>query len=111
MAGDPKFEGSQVVPEFDYARYAELLGLHGIRVDRPEDVGPAWDRALAADRPTLLDVHTDPEVPPLPPHIEPEQARAYLSALVKRDPGASRMFVATMKEWWDGMFPPSGDRR
>ncbi|HWH73023.1 MAG TPA: thiamine pyrophosphate-dependent enzyme, partial [Methylibium sp.] len=111
LAGDPKFEGSQVLPEFDYARYAQMLGLHGVRVDRPEDVGRAWDQALAADRPVLLDVHTDPEVPPLPPHIKPDQAKAYLSALVKRDPGASRMFVATMKEWWDGLFPPSGEGR
>lgn len=108
LAGDPKFDGSQVLPDFPYARYAQLLGLQGIRVDRPEDVGPAWERALASDVPTVLEMVTDPDVPPLPPHIKPEQAKAYLSALIKRDPAALRMVVATAKEWWDGLFPPSG---
>src|SRR5690606_5886268 len=55
MAGDPKFEDSQVVPDFPYAEYARLLGLHGIRVDHPEQVASAWDEALAADRPVVLE--------------------------------------------------------
>ena len=76
MEGDPKFEGSQDLPDFPYARYAELLGLKGIRVDTPERVGPAWDDALAADRPVVYEAITDPEVPPLPPHITIEQAKA-----------------------------------
>ena len=59
-----------------YHRFAELIGLKGIYVDRPERVGPAWDEALAADRPVVLKVKTDPEVPPLPPHITFEQAHA-----------------------------------
>ncbi len=107
MAGDPKFEGSQAVPPFAYARYAELLGLGGIRIDRADDVASGWERALSARQPTLIEFVTDPEVPPLPPHIEPKQAKAFLSAMVNRDPAATRMFVGSMKEWWDGLFPPS----
>jgi pyruvate dehydrogenase (quinone) len=106
MQGDPKFEPSQVVPDFPYARYAELLGLRGIRVDKPEDIAPAWERALASDRPAVLEMVTDPNVPPLPPHITFEQARAYLSALINRDPDSLRMVTASAKEWWDGVFPP-----
>src|SRR3954468_23175953 len=87
MNGDPKLEASQVLPAFDYAAYARLIGLEGIRVERPEDVGPAWDAALAAGRPALLDVVTDPEVPPLPPHIRFEQAKEMASALRHGDPG------------------------
>lgn len=64
MEGDPKFEPSQVVPDFPYAEYARLLGLGGIRVDRPEEIGRAWDQALGADRPTVLEMITDPNVPP-----------------------------------------------
>ena len=105
MQGDPKFEPSQVVPDFPYARYAELLGLHGIRVDKPEEIGPAWERALAADRPAVVEMVTDPNVPPLPPHITFEQARSYLSALINRDPDSLRMVAASAKEWWDGVFP------
>jgi pyruvate dehydrogenase (quinone) len=105
MQGDPKFEPSQGVPEFPYADYARLIGLGGIRVERPDDIGPAWERALSADRPTLIEMVTDPNVPPLPPHISFDQAKAYLSALIKRDPDSLRMVVASAKEWWDGIRP------
>src|SRR4051795_2211117 len=64
LAGDPKLEASQVLPDFPYARYAELLGLGGIRVDDPEQIGDAWDEALAAGTPVVLEAVTDPEVPP-----------------------------------------------
>src|SRR2546430_1863116 len=66
MEGDPKYAASQDVPEFAYARYAELIGLEGVRVERAQEIGAAWDRALAAGRPTVLEMVTDPNVPPLP---------------------------------------------
>ena len=91
MSGDPKLDASQVLPDFDYAGYARLLGLHGVRVDRPEDVGGAWDEALAAGRPALIEFVTDPEVPPLPPHISFEQAKAFAHTLAKGDPAGLRM--------------------
>jgi pyruvate dehydrogenase (quinone) len=90
LSGDPKLDVSQVLPDFDYAGYARLLGLHGVRVDRPEEVGPAWDGALRAGRPALLEFVTDPEVPPLPPHIRFEQAKELLSAIRAGDPAAPR---------------------
>jgi pyruvate dehydrogenase (quinone) len=67
MEGDPRFDASQSLPDFPYAGYAELLGLTGIRVEDPAALGDAWDRALAADRPVVLEVRTDPDVPLLPP--------------------------------------------
>ena len=106
LGGDRKFEDSQVLPPFPYADYARMLGLGSIRVDDPEQVGPAWEQALAADRPTLLQMVTDPDVPPLPPKSSAKQARNYLAALAKRDPDARATVIATAKEWWDGMFPP-----
>ncbi|HYD80285.1 MAG TPA: thiamine pyrophosphate-requiring protein [Paucimonas sp.] len=106
MQGDPKFEASQNVPDFPYAAYADLIGLHGIRVERPEDIGPAWDKALTAQVPTVVEMVTDPDVPPLPPHITGKQARAYFSALLHGDPDAIGIVIASAKDWWDGMFPP-----
>jgi pyruvate dehydrogenase (quinone) len=91
MEGDPKFEGSQDLPDFPYARYAELVGLKGIRVETPAQIAPAWDEALAADRPVVYEAITDPEVPPLPPHITVEQARALTSALLSGDPNAGQI--------------------
>lgn len=100
MEGDPKFPGSQDVPDFPYARYGQMLGLQGIRVDRAEDIGAAWDAALSADRPTVLEMVTDPNVPPLPPHITYQQAKAYLSALIKGDPDAIEIVKASVKQEW-----------
>ena len=84
--GRPEVRGSQDLPDFPYARYAELLGLDGIRVETPDQVAPAWDEALAADRPVVIEAVTDPEVPPLPPHITIEQAKALSSALLRGRP-------------------------
>jgi pyruvate dehydrogenase (quinone) len=98
MEGDPKFEGSQDLPDFPYASYAELLGLKGIRVDSPEQVGPAWDEALAADRPVVFEAVTDPEVPPLPPHITIEQAKALTSALLAGDPNAGQIVRQSFRQ-------------
>jgi pyruvate dehydrogenase (quinone) len=88
LSGDPKFPGTQDIPDFPFAQYAELLGFEGIRLDSPEEIGGAWDRALAAGRPALIEAYVDPNVPPLPPHIRFDQAKAYMSALLKGDPDA-----------------------
>lgn len=85
IEGDPKFEASQSLPDFPYARYAELVGLKGIRVDDPADIGTAWDDALSSDRPTVLEAITDPDVPPIPPHVTLEQARNFMSAVLHGD--------------------------
>jgi pyruvate dehydrogenase (quinone) len=97
LAGDPKLEASQVIPDFPYARYAELLGLKGIRVDAPDQVAPGWEAALAADGPVVYEAVTDPEVPPLPPHIELEQAKKLASALARRDPAAGEIVRQALK--------------
>ncbi len=98
MEGDPKYEGSQDLPDFPYARYAELVGLKGIKVDDPDLVGRAWEEALAADRPVVLEAMTDPEVPPLPPHITFEQAERFMKAIMRRDPNARAMIRQSFAE-------------
>jgi pyruvate dehydrogenase (quinone) len=96
MSGDPRLAVSQSLPDFPYARYAELIGLKGIRVDAPEQVGPAWDEALAAGTPVLLEAITDPEVPPLPPHITFEQAQKMAHAL-PGDPARGQIMRQAIK--------------
>ncbi|HET8702021.1 MAG TPA: thiamine pyrophosphate-requiring protein [Nitrococcus sp.] len=105
MAGDPKYEASQDIPDFPYASYAELLGLRGIKVDEPDAVGGAWDRALRTDRPVVLEAVTDPNVPPMPPHIRAEQAKAYMSALLHGDPDAMGIIKATAKDFVKTFVP------
>ncbi|HEV2134433.1 MAG TPA: thiamine pyrophosphate-requiring protein [Terracidiphilus sp.] len=83
LVGDPRFPGSQSLPDVPYAKYAELLGLKGIFCDNGDKVGAAWDEALSTkDRPVLLEVRTDPEIPPLPPHIQLKMAKKLSMALL-----------------------------
>jgi pyruvate dehydrogenase (quinone) len=105
LAGDIRFEASQELPDVPYARYAEMLGLRGIRVDRPEDVGPAWDEALAADRPVVYEAIVDPDVPPLPPHITTQQAMAMTRAILKGDPDRGAIIRQTLRDLIEEYVP------
>jgi len=86
LSGDPKYPGTQWIPSVPYAQYAELLGFEGIYCEDGDEVGAAWEQALAAKGPCLLEVKTDPEIPPLPPHITRVQAQKMAKAMVKGDP-------------------------
>jgi pyruvate dehydrogenase (quinone) len=97
MEGAPKFTESQTLPEVDYAAFAASLGLAAVHVDKPDQVGPAWDSALASDRPSVLDVRTDPSVPPIPPHATFEQAKDAAKALLKGDEDRTSVLVEGIK--------------
>jgi pyruvate dehydrogenase (quinone) len=86
MEGDPKYPGTQWIPDFPYAKYAELCGLKGIFCDDGDHMRGAWEEALSANHPVVLEVKTDPEVPPLPPHITREQAKKMTKAMLSGDP-------------------------
>ncbi len=105
MNGDAKFEASQDLPEFPYAHYAEDLGLKGIRVDHPDQIASAWDEALSANRPCVLEAVTDPEVPPLPPHITFEQAVNFWRSIFKGDPGKWSMIKQSFKDMVENFVP------
>jgi len=105
MNGDPKFRASQEIPNVPYHRFAELIGLKGIYCDRPEQVGAAWDEALAADRPVVLEMKTDPEVPPLPPHITLDQAKQFARTLLKGDPAESGVIAGAARQILGALLP------
>ena len=105
MEGDPKFDASQQIPNVPYHRFAELIGLQGIYVDNPEDLGAAWDEALAASRPVVLEVKTDPEVPPLPPHLTFDQVKNLTAALAKGDPAGRGVIRGTIRQLISAVLP------
>ena len=105
MEGNPKFDSTQAIPNVPYARFAELIGLRGIYVDDPDDLGAAWDSALASDRPVVLEVKTDPEVPPLPPHISLEQARNFMTMLAKGDSSRGHLLKDTVRQVLSSVLP------
>jgi pyruvate dehydrogenase (quinone) len=98
MAGDAKFEGSQDVPDFAYDEYAKLLGLEGIRIDKPEDVESALDQAMAATKPVVINVYTDPSVPPLPPHVTFKEMKNFASAIFHGDENSWDMIKQSFKD-------------
>src|SRR5689334_22547518 len=105
MNGDPRFNASQNLPNVPYHKFAALIGLKGIYVDNPYRVGAAWDEALASDVPVVLEVKTDPEVPPLPPHITFDQAKKFTSMLLKDDPEETHLLKDTARQVLASILP------
>jgi pyruvate dehydrogenase (quinone) len=104
MNGNPKAEITQELPDVPFHEFAKLIGFEGIYVDDPDEIGAAWDQALAAGRPCVLNVKTDPEVPPLPPHITFTQARAFMTAAVQGDPDEGNMLKGSIKQVLSSVF-------
>jgi pyruvate dehydrogenase (quinone) len=105
MLGNPKYDASQDIPDFDYARFADQIGLHGIRVETPDEVGPAWHEALTSDRPVVIDALCDPDVPPLPPHITLAQAKAFGLALARGDSDSLGIAIQSFRQKLDELLP------
>jgi pyruvate dehydrogenase (quinone) len=98
MAETSKFEASQSLPSFNYAAFAESVGLRGIRIEEPGDIAGAWQQAFASDRPVVVDALVDPEVPPIPPHTELDQVKSLTKALLEGDPAARRIITQGLKQ-------------
>jgi pyruvate dehydrogenase (quinone) len=105
MAGDPKLEATQNLPDFPYARYADSIGLIGIKIDEPEQVAQAWERALSADRPVVLEAYVDGNVPTLPPHITLKEAKMFASSVLHGDKETGGMIKETVKEAFERIRP------
>jgi len=105
MEGDPRFDASQSIPNFPYARYAEMIGLTGVRVDDPDRIGEAWDRVLSAETPAVLEAVVDPEVPPLPPHITFEEAVHFAKAALHGDANRGAMMRQSLRHLLDAVAP------
>ena len=109
MEGAPQFEPSQSLPDVRYADFARSIGLEGVRVEKPEQVEPAWRQALAADRPFVIDFRTDPAVPPIPPHATLDQIEAAASAILHGDSDRVSMIQQGMKAKIQEFLPGGPD--
>jgi pyruvate dehydrogenase (quinone) len=110
MEGDPRFAASQDIPYVPYYQFAQMIGLEGIRLARAAEIEDAVERAFASDRPVVIDAATDPEEPPLPPHITFDQAvgfgRSFLEAPKDGAPGV----VEALREKVEELRPGGGQR-
>ncbi|SAK99966.1 thiamine pyrophosphate protein [Caballeronia pedi] len=110
MEGDPKFEASQDIPSVPYHKFAEMIGLKGFYVDDAERMAAVWDEAVAADRPVVIEVKADSNVPPLPPHITFQQAKAFATTLMKGDPSQSHVIADTARQVLSAVLPGRKDK-
>lgn len=113
MTGAPQFEESQHLPDLPYAEIAQRMGLDGVRVEKPKQVQAAWKRALAADRPFVLDFRTDPAVPPIPPHATLDQIEAAAAAILQGDSDSASVLRQGIKSKVQEFLPGGrhrGDR-
>ncbi len=106
--GEGKTESTQSIPDMAYHKYAELLDLKGILVDHPDRIAAAWDEALAADRPVILEARTDPNVPPLPPHITVEEALNFMS-MIPKEPELASVIKGSVRQMFAAVLP--GDKK
>ncbi|WP_171118221.1 MULTISPECIES: thiamine pyrophosphate-requiring protein [Streptomyces] len=111
MEGAPQFEESQAIPDLPYAEIAQRIGLEGVRVEKPEQVETAWDRALSADRPFVIDFRTDPAVPPIPPHADLDQIEAAAAAVLRGDSDRGSMIKQGFKAKVQEMLPGTRHRK
>ena len=111
MSGSPKFAESQTLPEVDFAAFARSLGLDGVNIDDSDEIGPAWETALHARRPTVLDIRCDPDVPPIPPHATFEQVKSVAGAILHGDEDAWGMVKQGVKQKAQQYLPGSKDER
>jgi pyruvate dehydrogenase (quinone) len=109
MEGDPKFSAAQDIPDVPYHLFAISIGLKGIYVDQEEEVAGAWKQALSSEVPVLIEFKTDPNVPPLPPHINLAQARKFASTLLQGDPNEGGILLQTAKQLVSSVLPGRGN--
>jgi pyruvate dehydrogenase (quinone) len=98
MEGDPRNPATQTIPDVRYADFARMIGLEGIRVESPDAIDAAWEEAFSSDRPFVIDAVVDPEMPPLPPHVTFEQAKALASAIRHGDENARAVMRESFKQ-------------
>ncbi len=103
--GDPKSVASQEIPDFNYAEYARSLGLIGFSIKEESDIPHILKSALAAERPVLISVDSDPNIPPIPPHLELKKAASFASSLAKGEPEGTKPLLGAISQMWHNMFP------
>lgn len=105
MEGNPRFDATQQIPDVPYHKFAELIGMKGIFCDDLDHVGAAWEEALAADLPVVLEFKTDPDVPPLPSHITLAEAKKFATTIIKGDSREGSMIAGAVRQVLSGVLP------
>ena len=104
MLGDGRTPSTQSVPDFPYAKYAELVGLNGFYCDEPDRIADTWRAALASDRPCIVEFRADPDVPPLPPHITLKDAKNFMT-MMRDEPNLGSVIANSARQLFARVLP------
>ncbi len=102
--GDPKFSASQDIPDFPYAEYARSIGLSGFTITSESEIGLVLETALSVDRPAVVEVFADPNIPPLPPKVKIEDAKSFAASLVEGEPEGAKPFWGSVGQIFHSIF-------
>lgn len=94
--GNPEY-GVELQP-IDFVKFAEACGGLGLRVTKGEELRPAFQAALSAGKPALVEVVVDPNEPPMPPKVELKQAMHFAEALAKGQPNGGRIATTLFRD-------------
>jgi pyruvate dehydrogenase (quinone)/pyruvate oxidase len=100
--GNPEYGCELYNPNF--AKFAEACGGLGFTVERPEEIRPALERALASGKPALVEVIVDPNEPPMPPKVTAKQALHFAEALAKGQPKGGRIALTLFRDKLDELL-------
>lgn len=95
MLGNPEYVCD--LQPIDFSRVAEACGVRGYTIDDPMKCSDILDQALQIPGPALVECVVDPQEPPLPAKIKPEQAKKFATALARGEQFAGKI-IATVTE-------------
>jgi pyruvate dehydrogenase (quinone)/pyruvate oxidase len=98
VLGYPEHGVRHPEPFVDYTSLATANGALGIKVDRPDGVRAAIERALGHDGPALVDVNVNPDEPPLPGKVEYQQAKKFAEAFLRGQPRKSTIATTLFRD-------------
>jgi len=94
--GNPEY-GCEL-QEIDFAKFAEACGGLGFSVERPDEIRPTLESAMASGRPCVVEVLVDPFEPPMPPKVTLKQAKNFAEALVEGQPHGGKIALTIFRD-------------
>jgi pyruvate dehydrogenase (quinone)/pyruvate oxidase len=100
--GNPEYGCELHNPNF--AKFAEACGGVGFTVERPEDIRPALEQAIATGQPAVVEVVVDPNEPPMPSKISAAQALHFAEALAKGQRDGGKIALTIFRDKLNELF-------
>jgi pyruvate dehydrogenase (quinone)/pyruvate oxidase len=82
----------------DFAAFARACGAKGMSIERPEECRRVLEEALATAGPVVVEALVDPNEPPMPPRVKPEQALHFAEALARGTPQRGKIALTVMSD-------------